>query len=53
MGRKKVAKRKAVQRRNDEGGYDTVFETVFEWVSDESGSCSSDSGSSDSSSSCD
>lgn len=52
-GRKKVTKRKQVSRPDGNGGFETVWDTVTEWVTDDSGSSASDwsSSSSDSSSS--
>jgi hypothetical protein len=54
MGRKKVTKRKQVRRSDGEGGYELVWDTVTEWVNDDSSSGGSDwSSSSDSSGSSD
>jgi hypothetical protein len=42
VGRKKVTRRKPVQRRTDDGEFETVYENVTEWVSDDSSSGGSD-----------
>lgn len=50
MGRKRVTKRNPVTTRNSDGSTSTGWETVYEWVDDDSGNWGSDSSSSDSSS---
>ena len=45
MGRKKVAKRKQVTRTNSDGVVETGWETVYEWVTEDSSSSGSDNSS--------